>query len=240
MPAMGSFSPSVITACGTAFTLGIYGSGFTPNSAVQWNGIGRAATYVSPTQLTAAITAADVATAQTASVTVENPAPPGTSPNGTIDYTTSASLFVDCGNQVSIDAASPALATIDKDLFGVNLTAAMDLTSSTSNYNTMMSTFRNANFGMVRWPLAAFSDYYHWQTNSFSSCAAAYGPAARTTFDQFMQQVAKPLALDVNITVNYGSNATCSGGADPNEAAAWVDYANNQMHYGIRYCSSTR
>jgi len=111
----------------------------------------------------------------------------------------------------------------------------MDLTTGNGNYNTMMSTFRNANFGMVRWPMATFSDYFHWQTNSFSTCAVTYGPISRTTFDQFMQQVAQPLGLDVNITVNYGSNATCSGGADPNEAAAWVDYANNQQHYGIKY-----
>jgi len=41
----------------------------------------------------------------------------------------------------------------------------------------------------------------------------------------------------VNITVNYGSNVTCTGGGDPHEAAAWVDYANNQRHYGIKYWS---
>jgi alpha-L-arabinofuranosidase len=124
---------------------------------------------------------------------------------------------------------------VNKNVYGVNLTAAMDLTNSNSRYSTMMSTFRAANFGMVRWPMAGISDFYHWQSNSFSSCAAPYQLVARTTFDQFMQQVAQPLGLDVNITVNYGSNATCAGGGDPNEAAAWVDYANNQMHYGIKY-----
>lgn len=139
--------------------------------------------------------------------------------------------------QISMDAQSPALATVNNDVFGANLTASMDLTNTDSRYSTMMSTFRSANFGIVRWPLAGLSDFYHWQTNSFSSCAAIYHPSSRTTFDQFMQQVAQPLALDVNITVNYGSNAMCTGGGDPNEAAAWVDYANNQMHYGIKYWS---
>jgi hypothetical protein len=189
---------------------------------------------VSATELTAAITAADIAVAGTSSVTVVNPAPGGgTSP--------AASFFIDCGNQVSIDAQSPALATVNKDVFGANLTASMDLTNGNSIYNTMIATVRNANFGMVRWPLAGLSDFYHWQANSFSSCAvAAYGSlglASRTTFDQFMQQVAQPLGLDVNIIVNYGSNETCTGGGDPNEAAAWVDYANNQMHYGIKHWS---
>ena len=78
---------------------------------------------------------------------------------------------------------------------------------------------------MVRWPLALLSDYYHWQTNSFSSCAqTAWGPLlSRTPFDDFMQNIAKPLGLDLNITVNYGSNDSCTAGGDPNEAASWVD-----------------
>ena len=139
--------------------------------------------------------------------------------------------------KVSINAQASKLATISKSVFGVNLSASMDLTNTYATYDPMMAAFRNANFGIVRWPMAGISDYYHWQTNSFSSCSSIWNPIARTTFDQFMQQVVQPLGVDVNITVNYGSNSTCTGGADPNEAAAWVDYANNQMHYGIKYWS---
>ena len=138
---------------------------------------------------------------------------------------------------VSIDSQSPKLATVSNGIFGVNLSASMDLTNTYTTYDPMMNAFRNANFGIVRWPMAGISDYYHWQTNSFSSCSSIWNPIARTTFDEFMQQVAQPLGVDVNITINYGSNSTCTGGGDPNEAAAWVDYANNQMHYGIKYWS---
>jgi hypothetical protein len=141
---------------------------------VLWNDSSRTTSYVSPTQLTAAISAADVAAPQTAGVSVANPPPPGSDPNTAAQYVSSAAtFFVDCGNQVSIDATSPALATIDKDVFGVNLTGAMDLTSSNGNYDTMMSTFRNANFGMVRWPLAAFSDYYQNTFTPFVMSAGA-------------------------------------------------------------------
>jgi hypothetical protein len=230
VPSISSLSPFSTTTCATALTLTVNGSNFISASTVQWNGGNRATSYVSATQLTAAITAADLAVAATASVTVVNPAPGG----GT---SSAASFYIDCTNQISIDAQSPALATISRDAFGVNLTAAMDLTNTNPNYNTMISTLQNANWGMVRWPLAGLSDYYHWQTNSFSSCGAVYGLASRTTFDQFMQQVAQPLGLDVDIVINYGSNATCTAGGDPNEAAAWVDYANNQRHYGIKYWS---
>jgi hypothetical protein len=208
----------------------VNGSNFISTSTVQWNGSARTTSYISASRLTAAISAGDITVAATSSVTVVNPAPGG----GT---SSSANFFIDCSNQISIDAQSPALAAVNKNVFGANVTGFMNLTNTNSGYSTMMSTFQNANFGMVRWPLALFSDYYHWQTNSFSSCAVVFGPISRTTFDQFMQQVAQPLALDVNITVNYGSNAMCTGGGDPNEAAAWVDYANNQMHYGIKHWS---
>lgn len=138
---------------------------------------------------------------------------------------------------ISIDARSPALATVNKDVFGAVLSNSMALTSS-STYVAMMTALRTVHVGLARWPSSVTSDYYHWQSNSFSSCAVSkYGLASNTSFDQFMQQIAQPLGVDVAIDVNYGSNPNCTSGADPNEAAAWVDYANNQMGYGVKYWS---
>jgi hypothetical protein len=76
-PSVTSVSPSSATAGGAAFTLTVNGSNFVSGSTVQWNGSNRTTSYVSATQLTAAITAADVATTGTASVTVVNPTPGG-------------------------------------------------------------------------------------------------------------------------------------------------------------------
>ena len=59
----------------------VTGSNFVPSAAVQWNGANRTTTVVSGTQLTAAITAADIAQAGTVSVTVVNPAPGGGTSN---------------------------------------------------------------------------------------------------------------------------------------------------------------
>lgn len=227
VPAIAALSPQSVSSCGTGFTLTVHGSNFIAHSAVIWNGTARATTYVSPTELTVAINAGDVAVQGTAAVAVDNPLPGG-------GRSASTRFTAACATQVAVDANASQLAQINSDLFGTNLTASMDLTSSNSNYSTMMTAFQAAHFGLVRWPMALLSDYYHWQTNSFSSCTPM-SPTARTTFDQFMQQVAQPLGVDVDITVNYGSNADCTAGGDPNEAAAWVDYANNQKHYGIRY-----
>jgi hypothetical protein len=228
VPAITSLSPSSTPAESESQTLTIKGSSFVSSSTVTYNGTARAAMFVSSTELTISLSAGDQTTVGTYPVIVTNPAPGGG---------TSKSISFTVNQPVSIDAQAPAIATVNKDIFGANLTATMNLTTSNGYYNTMIATFQNANFGMVRWPLALVSDYFHWETNSVSSCfVTAYGPLTiPTTFDQFMQQVAQPLGLNVNITINYGSNATCTGGGDPSEAAAWVDYANNQMHYGIKY-----
>jgi hypothetical protein len=77
VPAMASLSPSSVTAGGSAFTLTVNGSNFVNGSVVNWNGSSRNTTYISSTQLQAAITATDIAAASSASVTVFNPSPGG-------------------------------------------------------------------------------------------------------------------------------------------------------------------
>ena len=81
VPSLTSLSPSSAMAGGAGFTLTVTGSNFINGSVVYWNGANRTTTYVSATQLTAAITVADIATAGTALVTVYNPAPGGGTSN---------------------------------------------------------------------------------------------------------------------------------------------------------------
>jgi len=78
-PTETSLSPTSAIAGGAAFTLTVNGTGFVSTSVVKFNGAAKTTTFVNATQLTAAITAADIATAGTAPVTVTNPAPGGTS-----------------------------------------------------------------------------------------------------------------------------------------------------------------
>jgi hypothetical protein len=58
---------------GAGFTLTVNGAGFAPGAGVSWNGHPRTTQFVSKTQLQAQISASDIATAGTASVTVTNP-----------------------------------------------------------------------------------------------------------------------------------------------------------------------
>lgn len=66
-------SPSTATAGGPAFTLTVNGSNFVSGAVVRWNGVPRTTTFVSATQVKAAIAAADIAAAGTANVSVANP-----------------------------------------------------------------------------------------------------------------------------------------------------------------------
>jgi hypothetical protein len=88
----------------------------------------------------------------------------------------------------------------------------------------------------LRWPGGSESDNYHWKTQSLGpgNCSGGYAYPP-STLDALESDIANPSKMDVAITVNYGSNATCDGGGDPAEAAAWVTYANNTKHYNITW-----
>ncbi|HYG76165.1 MAG TPA: IPT/TIG domain-containing protein [Planctomycetota bacterium] len=78
LPALSSISPNSASAGGGAFTLTVNGSNFISGvSVVRWDGTDRATTFVSSSQLTAAISAEDIATEGSSSVSVYNPAPAG-------------------------------------------------------------------------------------------------------------------------------------------------------------------
>ncbi len=71
-PSISSLVPASKVAGSAAFTLTVTGTNFNSTSVVQWKGSARTTTFVNPTQLTAAITAADIATPGSALVTVSN------------------------------------------------------------------------------------------------------------------------------------------------------------------------
>ena len=65
--------PGTVAPGSPAFTLTVNGTGFVSGAVVYWNGSARSTTFVSGSRLTAAISASDVASPTTASVSVKNP-----------------------------------------------------------------------------------------------------------------------------------------------------------------------
>ncbi|MFH8841775.1 cellulose binding domain-containing protein [Streptomyces sp. NPDC017868] len=120
---------------------------------------------------------------------------------------------------VSVDAALQ-LATVPATGVGVNIPvydAAMNAPATPGLLGT-------AGINTVRYPGGSHSDVYHWQTGTADDGAYV---APNTGFDAFMGTVRAAGAQPV-ITANYGSGT-------PQEAAAWVRYANVTKGYGIKY-----
>jgi hypothetical protein len=127
VPAISSLSPTSATAGGAAFTLTVNGTNFVSGSAVQWNGSNRTTAYVGATQVTAAITAADIATAGTASVTVVNPSPGG--------GTSNAQSFSINNPTPTLTSLSPSSATAGGSAFTLTANGSNFVSTSTVQWN---------------------------------------------------------------------------------------------------------
>ena len=115
-PIIDSLAPAYASAGGAAFTLTVTGSNFINGSTVYWGTTALATTFGSASQLTAAVTAAEIAGAGQAAITVKTPAPGGGASNGLefeIDSAGSTSTAPTITVVVSaVSAGSPASYTV--------------------------------------------------------------------------------------------------------------------------------
>lgn len=120
VPEITSISPNTIALGSAPFTLTVNGSNFNLKSVVEWNGHARATTYVSGSQLKAAIMATDVLSSGTASIRVFNPDPGGgTSPS---------QAFTIPGVTIQISPDSVTMAANEQQQFTATVTNAKDTT----------------------------------------------------------------------------------------------------------------
>ena len=126
-PSITSLAPSTAIAGGAAFNLTVNGSGFVSGSVVNWNGAVRTTSLISPTQLQAAISATDIATAGTAQVTVTSPAPGG--------GTTGNSAFSINNPAPSITSLAPSSVTAGGGAFNLTVNGSGFISASAVNWN---------------------------------------------------------------------------------------------------------
>ena len=126
-PSVTSLSPNSGAAGGAAFTVTVSGSNFISSSTVDWNGSARQTTVTSGTSLQAAITAADIATAGTASLTVSNPAPGGG---------TSSPLIFTINNPVpAVTSIAPSALVAGSPALALTVTGSNFSSTSTVQWN---------------------------------------------------------------------------------------------------------
>ena len=114
IPSLASLSPNGVSAGANAFTLTVAGSNFTNGASVLWNGAALASTFVSATQLTAAVPASLVQSAAGVSITVANA---GGSPSAAVTFTIHPP-------PPALSAISPVSATAGSPAFTLAITAA--------------------------------------------------------------------------------------------------------------------
>ena len=203
-PSISSFSAndSSITEGTSATLTGVFANGtgvITPGNLAVTSGVG---VSVSPAGTTTYILTVTGTTSPSATATA---------------IVTVAAATV---SSVTVDLSSSGPAVTDK-LLGMNMAVWYDLVT---NQTGIVQGLQAAGITQVRWPGGSDSDQYHWATNA--QCNGGYSDP-NDTFTNFVTDMAKPANLDVALTADYGSNAACTAGGDPSEAADWATAALN-------------
>ncbi len=110
---------------------------------------------------------------------------------------------------VSVDVTS-TLRTVDERVFGINATMWDPYASS----DETIALLNEAGVRTIRLPGGSQSNQYHWRVNRMEGQTWNW----QTGFDDFMR-LRDGLNANVFVSVNYGTGT-------PEEAAAWVAYAN--------------
>jgi YVTN family beta-propeller protein len=137
-PTITAISPNSTAAGGAAFTLTITGTNFVAASVVSFGGSTPATTFVSSTQLTAAIPAASIAATGTPAVTVTNPAPGGGTSKA-INFTITSGVNPVPTIQDLFPTCSPAGDPVQLQVVGSNFVANSVVRWNGSNQPTTMN-----------------------------------------------------------------------------------------------------
>jgi hypothetical protein len=86
-PSINTLSPSSVIAGSAGLTLTVVGANFVPGSEITWNGTARPTLYLSATSLQTPLADADVATARSVQVAVQDPQTDGGASSGNLSFT---------------------------------------------------------------------------------------------------------------------------------------------------------
>ncbi|HKW65252.1 MAG TPA: hypothetical protein VJN89_22055, partial [Candidatus Acidoferrum sp.] len=127
VPTLTSFSPANAAAGGAAFALTVNGTNFVSGATGTFNGNARTVTFVSATQVTMAVTAADIATAGSFPVIISNPGPGGGA---------SAPLNFQVNNPAAtLTSLSPSSTTVGGVAFNLIITGSNFVSGATGTFN---------------------------------------------------------------------------------------------------------
>ena len=164
VPVLGALSPNSATAGGAAFTLTVSGTNFVASSVVRWNDSNRTTTFVSGTELRAAIPAGDITTAGTTQITVFTPLPGGGT-SGALTFTITSQMFT-----LTVTVRGSGAGSVVSTPAGINCSSVC---SGTFTVNAVTLTGAPA-------ADASFKSWNGSCGGASPSCTVALGPTAVT------------------------------------------------------------
>jgi sugar lactone lactonase YvrE len=129
VPTITTLSPTSAITGGAAFTLTVNGTNFVTGAVVKWNTTSLTTTFVSATQLTAAVTASLLSTGGAVTITVVNPPPGGGTSTGATFNVTDFTLTSTSGTQ-SVAAGGSATFSINTSAVAGTLPVTVSFTAS--------------------------------------------------------------------------------------------------------------
>ena len=220
VPVASTLSPSSAIAGGAVFTLTVTGSNFISSSAVKWNGTALTTTYVSATQLTAPVPAANITTVGTASVTVFN-----TTPGGGTSSALTFTIGTVTTNPVPVATSlNPSSATAGGSAFTLTVTGSSFISSSA-----------------VKWNGTALTTTYTSATQLTAAVPATnIATAGTATITVFNTTPGGGTSAGLTFTTNTATTSTNVNLAMGNPTGATVD-VNNPLNYLLdkpQFCAS--
>ena len=145
-------------------------------------------------------------------------------------YFTAIAASAQTTASVSVNASS-TMATVGPEAYGVD-TAVYDNFLISSG---VAAELKSAGITAIRYPGGSYADIFNFISGTDQTMNDGGYLASGNTFNNWMSDLVLPEGGHAVITVNYGSNLTNNGGAQPSEAASWVQYANVTNNYDIVY-----
>lgn len=200
-PAITAISPTSSTAGSANTTVTIAGSGFISSSTAEWNGTSLSTTFVSATQLTAVVPAADMAGSSSSAITVENPAPGG--------GTSSQASF-------TVNSPAPAISAISPRYVPPGGSATITITGTGFEANSVVmwngaarpTTFVSSTSLTV---VLSATDLQNQGTGALSVSNPAPGASASGGAPLTITSLPVPVIQSVSVTNVPGAPTSCVG-----------------------------
>jgi len=151
-PVLNAINPNTVTAGSSDVSLTATGSNFVPGSVVNFGKTGLSTTFMSPTQLTAVLSAGLITTAGGYAVTVANP-PPEAGTSQAVSFTVQSTSTQN--PQPSISSLSPTSATAGSEPITVTINGSGFIATSSVTFNGVSHTASLLNANQLTITLSA-------------------------------------------------------------------------------------